>query len=127
MKILFDQGTPAPLRRHLFEHSVDTTFEMGWSNVRNGELLDLAEQGVYEILITTDQQLRNQQNLSDRQIAVLALLSTSWPRIKLRTDEIRKVVEGIRPREYREMSIWYGTTRDSHIQSCRRQRRWYSL
>lgn len=105
MKILFDQGTPAPLRRHLFEHSVDTAFEMGWSNVRNGELLDLAERDGYEVLITTDQQLRNQQNLSDRQIAVLVLLSTSWPRIKMRIDEIRKVLDPIRPREYQEISI----------------------
>ena len=119
MKILFDQGTPAPPRLHIVEHSVNTAFDMGWSSVRNGELLDLAEQDGYEVLITTDQQLRNQQNLSDRQIAVLVLLSTSWPRIKLRIDEIRKVLDGIRPREYREMSIWYGTTRESHVQGCR--------
>ena len=106
MKILFDQGTPAPLRRHLFEHSVDTAFEMGWYNVRNGELLDLGRAGtVTKLLITTDQQLRNQQNLSDRQIAVLVLLSTSWPRIKMRIDEIRKVLDPIRPREYQEISI----------------------
>ena len=45
MRILFDQGVPAPLRRYLDKHSVDTAFEMGWSNVRNGELLDQAEDG----------------------------------------------------------------------------------
>ena len=105
MRILFDQGAPAPLRRHLVEHSVDTAFDMGWSNLGNGELLDRAEQGGYELLITTDQQLRNQQALADRQLAVLVLLSTSWPRIQLRIDEIQEVVNGMRPGEYREVSV----------------------
>ena len=58
MRILFDQGTPAPLRDHLPEHSVDTAFERGWSNLRNGALLDRAEADGYQILITTDQSLR---------------------------------------------------------------------
>ena len=102
---MFDQGAPAPLRRHLVEHSVDTAFDMGWSNLGNGELLDRAEQGGYELLITTDQQLRNQQALADRQLAVLVLLSTSWPRIQLRIDEIQEVVNGMRPGEYREVSV----------------------
>ena len=44
MKILFDQGTPVPLRRHLPSHVVDTAFERGWSVLDNGELLDMAEQ-----------------------------------------------------------------------------------
>ena len=59
MKLLFDQGTPAPLRGHLPGHSVDTLAEKGWSEKSNGELLDLAEQEGYEILVTTDQSLPN--------------------------------------------------------------------
>ena len=55
MKLLFDQGTPAPLRRHLPGHSVDTLAEKG-----NGELLDLAERDGYEILVTTDQHMPHQ-------------------------------------------------------------------
>ena len=55
MKILFDQGTPAPLRRHLAGHSVDTAYERGWSDLPNGDLLDSAELDGYELLITTDQ------------------------------------------------------------------------
>ena len=57
MRILFDQGTPVPLRRHLASHSVDTVFERGWSNLQNGELLDVTEQEGYKLLITTDQNL----------------------------------------------------------------------
>ena len=55
MKLLFDQGTPAPLREHLPEHSVDPLAEKGWSDKDNGELLDLADREGYEILMTTDQ------------------------------------------------------------------------
>ena len=105
MKILFDQGTPAPLRQYLAEHSVDTAFELGWANLGNGDLLRRAEEHGYESIITTDQQLRSQQNLADRQLGVLVLLSTSWPRIRLRIDEIRDAVDRIEPGDYLEVSI----------------------
>jgi hypothetical protein len=94
LKILFDQGTPVPLRQHLTEHSVDTAFKWGWFNLRNNVLLHQAEEYGCELLITTNQQLRNQQNLADRQLAVLVLLSTSWPRIRLRIGEMKEVVNG---------------------------------
>ncbi len=77
MKILFDQGTPAPLRSYLPEHSVDTLTEKGWSNKDNGELLDLAECEGYDILVTTDQNLRHQQSLESRRIGIVVLLSTA--------------------------------------------------
>ena len=63
MKVLFDQGTPMPLRRHLAEHSLDTAAERGWSDVDNGALIDKAELEGYEVLVTTDQNMRHQQNL----------------------------------------------------------------
>jgi predicted nuclease of predicted toxin-antitoxin system len=105
MKILFDQGTPVPLRRHLTEHVVDTAFERGWSNLENGELLDAAERDGYGLLITTDQNLKYQQNLGGRQLAILVLLSTSWPRIQLRIDDIQAAVDGIGPGDYTEIPI----------------------
>ena len=77
MKILFDQGTPAPLRPYLAGHSVDTAYERGWSNLSNGNLLDAMERDGYQLLITTDQNLRYQQNLADRKLAIIVLLSTS--------------------------------------------------
>lgn len=105
MKILFDQGTPAPLRRYLSEHAIDTAYEKGWSELSNGDLLAKAEQDGYEILITTDRNLRYQQNLADRQITIVVLLSTSWPRIQQHTDRIQAQVEVIQPGEYHEISI----------------------
>ncbi len=77
MRILFDQGTPVPLRQYLIEHSVTTAYEEGWSNLSNGDLLKSSEYKGYQIFVTTDRNLRYQQNLSDRQIAIVVLLSTS--------------------------------------------------
>ena len=82
MKLLFDQGTPVPLRKHLLNHVVETAYERGWSNLKNGDLLSQAESEGFEALITTDQNLRHQQNLSGRRISVVVLMTTNWPRIK---------------------------------------------
>ena len=82
MRILFDQGTPVPLRAFLSQHEVSTTFERNWSKLKNGELLDTAERNGFAVLVTTDSNLRFQQNLSGRRIAIVVLLSTSWPRIE---------------------------------------------
>jgi hypothetical protein len=105
MKILFDQGTPIPLRRHLPEHTVSTTYEQGWSTLSNGQLIEQAEHAGYELLITTDQNLRYQQNLSTRQIAILVLRSTSWPRIQTRLDAIGAAVKRVSAGTYEEVDI----------------------
>lgn len=105
MRILFDQGTPAPLRRHLDGHVVDTAFERGWSNLHNGALLDRAEAEGYQLLVTTDRNLRHQQNLADRQLAIVVLLAASWPRIRQRVDDIRAAVDRTGPGQYTEVPI----------------------
>jgi len=105
VRVLFDQGTPAPLRDQLTGHSVDTAFERGWSNLRNGELLDHAEADGYQLLITTDQSLRHQQNLDHRRLGVLVLLAASWPRVRLRVDDIRAAVERVRPGTFLEVAV----------------------
>ncbi|MEO6184204.1 MAG: hypothetical protein ABIP71_14090 [Verrucomicrobiota bacterium] len=81
MKILFDQGTPAPLRHTLANHSVVTAFEQGGSDLQNGDLIRVADAGDFQVLITTDQNLKYQQNLRGRKLAILVLLTTSWPKI----------------------------------------------
>ena len=94
-----------PLRRLLPGHEVDTTFERDWSGLGNGALLDRAESDGYQILLTTDQNLRHQQNLAGRQLAVMVLLAASWPRIQRRVDEIRGGSERIEPGQYMEIPI----------------------
>ncbi len=105
MRVLFDQGTPVPLRHHLSEHTVDTAFERGWSEVENGELLDTAEREGYDLLVTTDRNLKHQQNLADRRLAIVVLLSTSWPRMQRRIEDIAKAVDGARPGDYVEVVV----------------------
>ena len=61
MRILFDQGTPLPLRRVLSAHSIETAWQRGWSEISNGELLTAAELAGFDVFITTDQNLRYQQ------------------------------------------------------------------
>lgn len=104
MKILFDQGTPVPLRRYLSPHSVETTFERGWSTLKNGELLNAAE-NEFDLLVTTDQNMRFQQKLVGRKLAILVLTSTSWPRIKRVAPAIYEAVTKIAAGDYREFLI----------------------
>jgi hypothetical protein len=105
MRILFDQGTPVPLRQYLTEHSVTTAYEEGWSNLSNGDLLKSAEDKGYQIFVTTDRNLRYQQNLSDRQIAIVVLLSTSWLKIRMQTEKVCGVINVIKLGDYVEVSI----------------------
>ena len=105
VKILFDHGTPAPLRRHLPEHSVDRSAERGWELLENGELLRRAEEDGYEVIVTTDQSIRYQQNLTDLRLAIVVLLTPAWPRVQNRTEEIRRVIEEVNPGEVREVPI----------------------
>ena len=105
MKILFDQGTPAPLRRYLHPHEVDTAAERGWSELQNGDLLDQAEANEYQVFISTDQNLKNQQNLANRAIRILVLTTTSWPRISKRVPEILRALDDLEEGGYSEVEI----------------------
>ena len=58
MRILFDQGTPVPLRRWLTAHEIETAWQRGWALLSNGELLSAAESAGFDLLVTTDQNLR---------------------------------------------------------------------
>jgi hypothetical protein len=88
MLILFDQGTPDPLRRFLPEHRVVSAREYGWSTLANGELLRVAEEADCELLLTTDKNLFYQQNLKNRNIAILVLGKTDWRLVQRKIPEI---------------------------------------
>ena len=104
MKILFDHGTPAPLRRALAGHEVVTAYEMGWAELNNGDLLAAAEP-VFDAFITTDQNLRYQQNLSGRRLAILVLPTTSWPRLQRHLREISAALASLHPGDFRELTF----------------------
>ncbi len=102
MRILFDQGTPAPLRAYLKEHEVTTAAEIGWSTLSNGELLDVAERQ-FDLLVTTDQALRTQQDLSGRKLSILVLPFASWPKLESNAEKIATRIASLRSGEYVEI------------------------
>ena len=84
MRILFDQGTPAPLRHALTGHTVETAFE---------------------VFITTDKNLKYQQNLAARSMSIVVLSTTSWPRIQLALPDVLAAVESALPAGYTEVVV----------------------
>ncbi len=90
------------MRRELTGHLVSTAFEMGWSDFGNGDLIAAAE-AVFDVLITTDQNLGYQQNLSGRKSAVLVLPTTSWPVIRSHTAEVVLAMDELQPGDFREL------------------------
>ena len=105
MRILFDQGTPAPLRHLLPDHEVSTAYERGWSTLKNGELLAAAEDLGFAVLVTTDINLKYQQNLASRSIAIVVLSTTSWPRIKAAVEGVVAAVNAAALGTYVEVAI----------------------
>lgn len=105
MRVLFDQGVPVPLRESLSQHEISTAYERGWSTLKNGDLLDAAEREGFEVFVTTDKNLKYQQNLGGRHIAIVVLSSTSWPRIEYKISAVVRAVGAASPGSYTEVQI----------------------
>ena len=105
MRILFDQGTPVPLREFLSSHQVETAFERGWSTLSNGDPLAAADQEGFEVFVTTDKNLRNQQSLGGLRIAIVVLSSTSWPRIQKSATAVKQAIDAALPGIFNEVEI----------------------
>jgi hypothetical protein len=105
--ILFDQGTPVPLAKYLSAHAVSTAYELGWASLENGQLIAQAQNDGFEILITTDQNLRYQQNLKSRSIGILVLSTTSWPRIQAVLPQVTHAIENFVAGSYVEVDVPY--------------------
>jgi hypothetical protein len=104
LRVLFDQGVPVPLRDHLPDHEIRTAYELGWSMLRNGELLSRAE-AQFDALVTTDRNIKSQQNLTQAKVAILVLPTTSWPRLQLMLGDIVAAVNALGNAEYRELPL----------------------
>jgi hypothetical protein len=79
MRVLFDQGTPVPIRLYLTGHTVSTAAREGWDKLQNGDLLNAAESAGFEVFLTTDKNIRYQQNLAGRKIAIVLIRKQQWP------------------------------------------------
>ncbi len=106
MLILFDHGTPRGLIRALSEHTVMTAQSKGWDRLSNGALLNAAEEAGIDLLLSTDQGIRYQQNLAGRKIALVVLTGAAkWSRVRLHMDRITAAVAAARPGTYTEVEI----------------------
>lgn len=100
MKILLDECVPVQVRKAPEGHEVMTVPKMGWAGVTNGELLGLAEAAGFDLFIVADKNLRYQQNLSDRRLAILELWTNHRPTLELHSDAIRRSVDRIQSGDY---------------------------
>ena len=105
MKILLDECVPLQVRAALPDHEVATAQRMGWGGISNGDLLNKAEQAGFQVFILADKNLRYQQNLSGRRIAILELWTNHRPTLEKHFAEIRNAVETLSPDKYSILEI----------------------
>jgi len=104
MKILLDECVPAPMQSLLSNHACTTVQAKGWSGIRNGDLLQRAE-AEFDLFITSDQNIRYQQSLAGRSIAILELSTNDIGRIRAAGPIIDKVVANIQPNAFQHLDI----------------------
>jgi len=104
MNVLLDECVPWPMHKLLFGHTCATAQQQGWKSLKNGELLRMAE-GEFDLFITADQNIRYQQNLSGRRIAILELSTNNLRRIRAAAEAIQSSIANIKPGEFRKLEI----------------------
>jgi len=105
MRILFDHVTPGGIARFLRGHTVTKAKERGWDTLSNGDLLDEAERAGFDVVLTADKNMRYQQNLRGRRIALIVLSTPQWPVVRLHLERIAAAVDGATPGSYVEVEI----------------------
>ena len=108
MLILFDNGTPAPLRYALKGHVVVEAIKRGWDRLANGELIAAAEAAGFELLLTTDKNIRYQQHLTGRTIAFVVLGNQQWPTLRRYIERVVAAVNAATPGSYTEVDVPFG-------------------
>ncbi len=101
MRILFDKNVPIGVRQFLQEHEVQTLMSMGWHpQLENGELLRAAEAAAFDVVITADQNIAYQQNLTNRRLALVVLGSNIWPIVRNHGRQITAETNAATPGSY---------------------------
>lgn len=100
MLVLFEQGTPRGIAHWLTNHTVEEA-----DRLTNGELLTAAEKMGFDVFLTTDKNLRYQQNLKDRKIAIVVLGKARWKLIRPMRSSVVEAVNAAQPGTYTEVEI----------------------
>jgi hypothetical protein len=104
-RVLFDKNVPYPLKQYLIGYQVQMVEDEGWAQISNGELIGRAEQSGYGIMVTCDQNIQYQQNLTQRKISLLVLGSNIWPSVKPRIAEITAALKRVSPGSFEFIEI----------------------
>ncbi len=105
MRVLFDQATPVPIRNFLIGHMVSTAAQQHWDTLKNGDLLTAAELAGFEVFLTTDKNMRYQQNMAGRSIAVVVIGLQQWPALQPHVALIVAAVNAAMPGAFVEVDI----------------------
>ena len=107
VRILFDHCVPKPLRRELPGYEIKTAREMGWESLKNGALLESAQAAGFDVLLTVDQNLRYQQNLKDRSLTVIVMVTPGITVEDLRPLilSLKEALSSIRPGQLMEVTL----------------------
>lgn len=105
MRVLFDQSTPAPLRVHLRGHVVTEAREREWDRLVNGDLLDAAEAAGFDVFVTADKNIRYQQNLTGRKIAIIVIGNAQWRVLQHYVGRVVLAVDAATQGSYAEVEI----------------------
>jgi len=108
MRVLFDHSTPSPLSNFLGGHVVVEARNRGWDTLANGDLLDEAEKAGFDVLLTADKNMRYQQNLTGRRIALVVLSTLQWPVVRLRMTQIVSAINAVTPGSHIEVDLLEG-------------------
>jgi PIN like domain len=95
--ILLDNNAPRGLVRALAGHAVTEARERGWATLKNGDLLNAAEAAGFDVLVTADKNIRYQQNLGGRKIALVVLTQGRWGPVSRMLPEIASAVRACTP------------------------------
>ncbi len=105
MRVLLDQATPVTIRRFLLGHAVRTAAQQRWDTLKNGELLAAAELAGFEVFLTTDKNLRYQQNMTGRSMAVVVIGVQQWPALQPHVALVVAAVNAATPGSFTEVDI----------------------
>jgi hypothetical protein len=108
MRILFDQGVPRGLTASLSGHEVTEARKLKWERISNGALLKLAEEAGFDLMVTTDKNVRYQQNLANRNISLVVLGNSPWWLVRQHLAEIIGAVNAATPGSFAEVEIPFG-------------------
>lgn len=105
MKVLFDQNVPRNLASYLTAHEITRSAELGWQELKKGDLLDAAGDTGFEVMVTADHNLAYQQKLKNRRLAIVVLPSGNWPVLKIYIAEVVRAVGEAQRRDFKDLKL----------------------